>query len=294
MNLEELKLEDLLTKESITEIDLIHLVNKTKDTKLIENLFQLDLVQKSFKKESNDINYNVVAAIATHHLTSRDILTTLIQKSDSYIKTLIAMRDDCDALMQEKLFDDGDKQALVSLSYKKDLDRKIASALLKEDNFAKSIAKHIRLDDTIFSLLLDKYRIELAKNESLSHTMQEKLISFHEEVTKLALASNNHIDDDIISELIAEGSEDIYYAIYQNRNTPVDKLEKAYENKLNHYALANNEKTPKHILLRLQDSDDLRVLKSLAKNPATPIEVLRTLLQDDKFKEDVKNNESFL
>lgn len=296
MNLELLHNREKLKSfvQNLTAKELLHLVIQAKEVQLIEVIFSLQTIQKSLKKDKNDANYNIVTAITTHNLTPESILKTLIKKSNAYVKILISMRNDCDVLMQEMLFEDGDEEVLLSLTYKVTLDKEIAYKLIEKGIYAKSIAMHIKLDNALFDLLLSKYGVDLAKNESLTHYMQEKLLSFHEEGIKLSLASNTHIDEEIIAELLCEGSEDVFFEIYKNTNTPVKKLEEAYENILNHYSLANNENTPQHILMSLGKSDDVRVLMSLAKNKSTPLELLYQLHLDSRFEEVVKKNEAVI
>lgn len=272
---------------------LIHLVLQAKEAKLIEVIFSLEPLQKALKKDRTDVNYKIITAITTHNLTPLSVLKTLIKKSNAYVKMLIAMRSDCDMLMQKRLFEDGDEEVLLSLTYNASLDKKIALELIKSEVYAKSIAIHIKLDDALFVLLLSKHGADLAKNESLSHDMQEKLLNIHKEDIKMALASNSHIDEAIITELISDGSEDICLEIYKNESTPTQRLIEAYENRLNYFALANNENTPQYILTNLGKSDDAKILMSLAKNIATPVEVLYQLQLDSRFERAVKTNEAF-
>ncbi len=272
---------------------LMHLIAQCKDEKLLEAIALLEPLQSSFNSNIKDINYNIITAIATHHLTPKNILKMLIKKSNSYIKTLIAMRDDCDPIMQKILLEDSDDDVLLALTYNISLDKSIAKEMIKNEKHAKSISTHITLDAELFDILVKNYSVKLAKNESLSHTMQESLIGFHEENVQLALASNTHIDEDIIAELIYEGSDDISFAIYANINTPVENLTEAYKDSINHISLANNKSTPKDILLKLSSSDNVKVLMGLAKNISTPIEILYQLQLDNRFEREVKMNGTF-
>ena len=272
---------------------LMHLIVQCKDEKLIESISLLEPLQKSLSGNAKDAKNNIVTAIATHFLTPSSVLKMLIKKSNSYVKTLIAMRDDCDEAMQNILYKDSDEDVLLALTHNISLERKIAEEMFENEIYAKNIAKHITLDNELFDLLITNYRVELAKNESISHNMQERLVSYHEENIQLALASNLHIDEETINALISEGSEDVSFAVYANSSTPKESLEEAYENKLNHFALSNNENTPKEILARLANSEDEKVLRGLAKNVSTPIDVLYQLQLDSRFERLVKENSAF-
>ncbi|WP_455757599.1 hypothetical protein [Sulfurimonas sp.] len=274
-------------------LGLMHLVVQCKSEKLIDAIATLEPVIKSLNTTTKNANYNIVTSIATHHLTPLNVLKILIKKSNTYVKTLIALRKDCDEVMQNVLYEDGDEDVLLSLSQNSSLDKNIAKSLIKDDKYIKNIAKYITLDDELFDILVKLNKVELAQNESILHHMQEHLISLHNEDVKLALASNTHIDESTILELVSEGSLGISLAVYANIRTPKDNLESAYANPANHQALAYNESTPKEILLKLANSEDEEVLMELAKNISTPIEVLYQLQLDSRFQRAVKENSSF-
>jgi hypothetical protein len=124
--------------------------------------------------------------------------------------------------------------------------------------------------------------------------MQQQLFSLHEDDVQIALASNAHLDEGIVTELIGEGVADISMEIYANTATPSETLEEAFENPANHTSLARNEKTPLYILKILANSDDEKVLAGLARNPATPLEILHALFNDPKYKLAVASNQTFL
>ncbi|MEA3228834.1 MAG: hypothetical protein U9P38_07165, partial [Campylobacterota bacterium] len=274
-------------------LGLMHLIAQCKDEKLIEVIAFLEPIQKSLNTKLKDSRFNIVTAIATHDYSSQSVIKMLIKKANSYVKTLIAMRINCNHSIQKRLFDSADEAVLEALSYNATLDKSIIKSLYKQDKYIKNIAKYIILDDEIFDMLFEKYPVELAENESLSYELQKRLVSLHTDKVRLSLASNQNIDEQFINELVSEGSQDVSFAIYENESTPEQTLEDAYDNRLNHSSLAHNKNTPKKILTLLAESADPKVLKGLAKNESTPIDVLYQLQLDRRFERFVKENPSF-
>ncbi len=274
-------------------LGLMHLIAQCKNEKLIEVIFSLEPIQKSLSFEIKDSKFNILRAIATHSYTPKSVIKTLIKKSNTYIKVLIAMRSNCDVNMQQRLFEDGDDEVLEALSYNTMLDKKIAKVLIRKEKYIKNIAKYIELDEEIFIQLLESCSVELAKNESLTYLFQERLISLHSDKVRVSLASNTNLDEKFINELVSEGSEDVGFAIYENLTTPQQTLEEAYDDRANHFALAHNKNTPKKILTLLSESDNAKVLEGLAKNESTPIDVLYQLQLDSRFERFVKENTAF-
>lgn len=275
-------------------LGITHLVAQTRDEALLEVVASLEPLQHSFNiKNKKDAKYSVLTTIATHDFTPRKVLRMFIKKGDSYIKTLIAMRSHCEYSMQKILFEDGDKDALEALSYNFNLDKNIAKKMFKHEEYAKNIARHIKIDAEIFYALLDKYAVELAQNESLNYELQKQLISLHKNDVKLSLAANTQIEEQFINELVSEGSDDISLVIYENANTPKTTLEEAYADVANHFALAHNKNTPVKILKLLAQSSNPKVLEGLAKNESTPIEILYQLQLDRRFERFVKENPTF-
>lgn len=209
----------------------IHIILRCKEPLLLDAIAYLEPLQKSFKSEVNDQNYSIVTAIATHSLTSPSVLNMLIKNADTYVKTLIAMRTDCDEFMQTILYEDGDEAVKEILSQNINLNKKIVKLLIKNDLYAKNIAKNIRLDDAIFDMLIKNYSSQLARNNSISFEMQKKIFEINNEYTKIDLASNKNIDDYSMANLLFNGSQDINFDIFLNQSTIIKKDEKKYNKK---------------------------------------------------------------
>jgi len=266
-------------------LGIMHLIAQTHSSELISLISSLRPLR---------LNENMQAAIATHVNTQVSILEKFIKESSPYIKTLIAMREDLSKDMQEKLYQLGNADVNEALSYNANLDRSILLKLKDEPLYAKNIAQHIKLDAELFELFRADYPDVLAKNHSLTFDMQECLVTCHDRDVVLSLASNDAIDAKVITELLVEDMDDINMVLFENSSTPQDDLIKAYENKLNHFALSHNENTPQYILKLLAESGDMKVLFGLAANSSTPVDVLYQLQLDSKLAKVVKSNKAFL
>jgi hypothetical protein len=273
-------------------LGLMHLISQCKDASLIEAISSLEPLQKSLKSSEKNANSSLVRAIATHHLTPSSVLKTFVKNSNSSIRMIIAMRADCDAALQKKLYED-EEMVKEALSHNPNLDKNIATQLLVNAKYAKNIAKEIRLSDALFDILFATHPQELAQNASITFEMQKRVMDMNEVDIKIALACNVHIDENIVTKLVCDENEAVRCAIYGNPATKANDLEEAYKEIQNHSALSCNENTPKEILTKLASSRDIKVLECLAKNPNTPIEILYQLQLDGRLGRYVKENPAF-
>lgn len=274
-------------------LGLMHLATQTKSEELIEAISYLEPIQQTMHLETNIANYKIISAIVTNYTTPKNILNMFIKNANSYIRTLISMREDCDEEMQLNLAENGEEDVLEALSFNNNLSKIVVKKLLDNESLAKNMATHLRLDDELFDIFVVTNPNEVAKNEFISVEMQKKLLSICILDVKVSLAKNANIDEKTVIYLLDEGSQALRLALYENTATPQERLIEAYNNSLNHFALANNENTPKHILEFLAHSPDEKVLKSLAKNPNTPIDILYQLQLDSRFARAVKENPNF-
>lgn len=189
--------------------EFTHLITNCNKASIIETIVQLEPLQRTLQRATKDANYTILTSIATHHLTPKSVLNMLIEKADSYMKTLIAMREDCNEEMQTLLYEDGDTVVCEVLSHKVNLDISIAIKLLFSEIFGKNVARYIKLSDEMFEILDGLYSVELARNESLDLTMQKKLLSSKDERITTALALNETIHEYTIAELICVSEENI-------------------------------------------------------------------------------------
>jgi len=241
---------------------LIHLLAQTDNKELIKAILELEPLQKS-----NSVNIK--------------------------IKTLIAMRNDCDEAAQLVLYKSEDESVLEALCKNENLSKTLLVKLLDVEKYARILAHYAKLDDELFETFIQRYPRNTAQNDSLTDEMQKRLLLLEDESVNVSLASNRKIDARVIEELLSGGSKEVEHAIYQNPITSQKILQEAYKNPLNHSVLACNENTPKEILQELGNSLDADVLKGLAQNPSTPVDVLYQLQLDSRFARAVKENASF-
>lgn len=272
-------------------LGLMHLIVQCKNEKLIETIASLEPLQRSFKNK--DANNKIITSITTHYITPPNVLSKLVKTSNSYVKTLIAMREDCPKNIQELLYESGEEEVLEALSCNVDLDKNIAKKMIANKTYAKNIATYMRLKNEIFDILSLQHGLDLAHNETLTLKMQKALICIHDENIMLALSSNKRVDKNIIEELFLEVCEEVHHNLYANSNTPKEKLEEAYKNREYHPSLSTNTSTPEHILQKLSESNDSKILEALAKNESTPVAVLYQLQLESRYERFVKENTAF-
>ncbi|EDZ63428.1 hypothetical protein SMGD1_1744 [Sulfurimonas gotlandica GD1] len=274
-------------------LGIMHLSTQSDNEKVLEAIAYLEPIQQTMLQDTNIANNKIISAIATNYATPKNILNMLIKNANSYIKTLIAMREDCDEEMQLKLVESEEDDVLKALSYNPNLSKSIVKKLLFNNPLAKNMAKNLRLNNELFEIFFKNHPNEVAKNEFISVEMQKKLVANSTQEVMMSLATNENIDKKVVVDLLGEDYAELNLALYENNATPQESLVEAYNSVLNHFSLANNENTPKHILELLAESEDAKVLKSLAKNPSTPIETLYQLQLDSRFERIVKENPNF-
>ncbi|MGB3962511.1 MAG: hypothetical protein WBK95_09785 [Sulfurimonas sp.] len=246
-------------------LGLMHLIAQCKNAELIEAIALLEPLQKHLSHQGENANRAIIKSIVKHPKTPKSVLKIYIKKADIQIKILIALREDCDALMQKQLFESKEKILCEALSLNTNLDKNIAIALMKEESHAKNMAHAIKLDSDLFEMFLDGQSVELATNSSLVPQMQERLFVLEDEAVNAALAANKALHEQMFTELFSLENETISSTLYANAATPQSFLRKAYEDTIYHHALAKNTNTPVALLYQLQlDSRFERFVKENA------------------------------
>ena len=276
-----------------SKLGLMHLVLQSVSEDVIKTIAYLKPLQKSFLANDKEQNYKIITSLATHFATPKDVLKMFIKKSNTYVHTLIAMRENCDEELQELLYAKGEFEVNEALSYSQILSNSLFNRLSKHDDFSKHMAKFIKLDEDRFMFFKDTHPAMLAQNESLTYDMQEALTNYYQNNVSVALAQNKSLSPDLITKFLTQKDEKINFAIYSNSSTPDYILTDAYDNVINHFALANNESTPSYILHHLAKNGDIKILHALAKNKSTPVEILYQLQLDSRLERAVKENPSF-
>lgn len=276
-----------------SKLGLMHLVLQSDNAQVIETIAKLKPLRKSFKLNEKDQGFKIITSIATHYATPKSVLKLLIKESNTYVRTLIAMRKHIDSEIQNILYESGEKEILESLSFCKDLSEEIYKKLCDDESYAKNIAKYIKLDYKKYEFLKDKYMSELALNETLDLKMQHELLDSHKNNIDENLAHNKNISQEMVPELLKQHNKKVDFALYSNPSTSISFLRDGYKDPNNHLALSLNTNTPKDILSEIYNIASNEMKEALAKNTSTPIEILYQLQLDSKYEHYVKENPSF-
>lgn len=210
--------------------------------------------------ENIERNHNVqYATTGFRHLINQTKSSLLLEAIASLepinlhpkMKMAIAMSPHLDELMQERFFKKADGGILEALSFNTNLKASLVMQLVKYQGLGDNIAKTLVLDKELFDALKE-FAVSLARNESLTPTMQEQLFALKSEEINLSLAHNSSVNDKIMQELLVLEDKRVMEALYENSATPIAVLQEAYKDEKNHMALAKNESTPVEILYQLQ------------------------------------------
>ena len=182
------------------------------------------------------------------------------------IKKAIAMSPFISSKLQKKFFRLGDDAILEALAHNSKLEREIVVELFKNKKYSSTLASNIKLDDALFEIFKDELT-SLAQNHSLSLSMQEELLDLEDEEVDASLALNGAVDVKIIEILLQKKVNSLNELLFTNSAMPIVHLEEAYK-KGEYFA-------------------------SLAKNEATPIEILYQLQLDSRYERAVKTNAGF-
>jgi len=248
-------------------LGLMHLITQSNNENLIELIFYLEPIQKALKNRIDDIIFPIIRAIATNRYSSNRIILKLMKAENRHLNKIIAMRENNDITIQKKLFHSADedlKEILISNSY---LNKSIALEFIEEKLYQEKIASSIELDRELFKKLFPKYAKNLAQNSSLTYSDQEKLFALNSDEIYQSLSLNRELDRDIIKRLEEEIGLDLNLAFYKNISVET--------------------------LRTLVDTQDIKVLKSLAQNENTPIDILYQLQLDRRVERLVKENKNF-
>ncbi|MFT7860119.1 MAG: hypothetical protein ABXS93_04195 [Sulfurimonas sp.] len=235
---------------------LIHLISQTENEQLLEAISELEPIK---------FHPKIKVILAKHPKTPKKVL--------------------------KKFLKEGEDEVLEVIYSNSNLDKTIAKTLLDDTEIAKKIAQNISLDEEFFTLL-ESYPKELAKNETFTQTMQEKLVELKDDEVDRYLAQNTSLKPELLEKLYTR-SQKYHFDILENSATPSSILVEAFEEKNNHLALAKNPATPKELLTKLYDLGELDVLTELAKNENTPVELLYQMQLDSRFERAVRTNEAF-
>lgn len=270
---------------------LMHLISQSDSAKLIEAIAKLEPLKRALKGGEFESNMAILSAIASHPNTPKSVLKEFAKSPNLGAKTLVAMRDDCDEELQKMLFDDD--SVLEALSYSKNLSLDIATKMIENNLFVQNIAKNIALNEVIFDLLLREFSQVLALNSSLSFDMQKALVELNNIDIDINLASNSTLYSEVLQLLLKRNDTRVTLELYKNPITPKEILQEGYKNEPNRYALSQNPSTPQEILSALYEGATIDILRALAKNENTPVDILYQLQLDSRVAKEVKQNPTF-
>ncbi|MDY0120704.1 MAG: hypothetical protein RBR54_02070 [Sulfurimonas sp.] len=275
-------------------LGLMHLISQTNNSELIEAIFKLEPLQKELEKKEVDSKFSILEAMVRNPATPKSILESLIKKAPTTLLVSIALREDCDALMQEALLRKEDEKIKEALSLSRTLDTKIITSFLEkgEAKYLANIAKNIQLTPMLFGML-EEYEEALAYNSSLDAEMQKRLFASKQQKVWRALAANSALEQELFEKLLQEGDSEVKMALFANASAPKELLAQAYEDESYHLSLASNSATSQELLALLAQSQNKEILIALAQNTNTPVETLYQLQLDSHLQKYVKENPSF-
>ncbi len=238
---------------------LAHLVEKYGNAELITAISQLSPIAKELKNPNDRSLDGVLDAMALHSDTPELLLLSLLKERAN----LIAYREPL--ALEEELLALNDEKIMMILAQNITLSSAGADRL--EDNYPHLIAAFYPLDEIRFERLLPHNAEYLASNVSLAHSMQERLMGMSNDVVLSALAQN--------TALLIEHVETLFA--------------------LNRYGveLASNTSLTSQQLELLYQSANLEILRKLASNISTPVEILYQLSLDQRTERAVKTNPAF-
>jgi len=236
---------------------LIHLVRQTKNGELLEAIAALEPIE---------FHPKIRVELASNEATPKSVLKRFLKSSDT--------------------------DAKEAMAYNKNLAKELVDELLKDEYYARVIAQNTLLSDELFERLFE-YRADLARNETLTASMQQRLFKSAERETHLALAQNPALNEQSIKSLFRVADEVLKKLLYANPATGEHYLEAAFCDERYHKALAQNPSAPKAILEALYERGQSEVLDQIARNEATPVEILYQLQLDSRFERAVKTNRAF-
>jgi len=237
---------------------LAHLVEKYGTRELITGISELSPIAKELKNPNESSLKGVLDAMALHSATSESLLRVLL-KERAY---LLAHREPL-ALEQELLALD---DATIHRSLAQNSTLSPEGADLLEQKYPELIASFYPLDEVRFERLTGN-SVALASNNTLTASMQERLMEMKDEAVFSALAQNTVLSLEHLETLFA----------------------------LNQYAveLASNTSLSKQHLEMLYQSANPEILMALASNTSTPVEILYQLSLDQRTERAVKTNPAF-
>jgi hypothetical protein len=165
---------------------------------------------------------------------------------------------------------------------------------LKKNNadIQAQILIYTQIKNELFELIKEIEPSQLALNTSLNTKQISYLFSLDNDLVYIALAQNTATPLDILKKLSLFKNIEIDFALASNSKYPFLNTLLHKNNKIDKI-LALNINTPKATLEKLSKSDDINILINLAKNEATPIDILMQFQLDKRLERFVQENKTF-
>lgn len=269
-------------------LGLMHLVEQSNNRDLIEVIAGLEPLKKGL---SNQSLYAILLSISKNKNTPDVVLKMLLKNGSLEIRKIIALRKNLDKNLQNMLFSLDDVTINEALCENADLDIALVEKL--HEKYPESIAEHIRLDNALFGMFLQKSASALAKNITLTCKMQEELLALDSKEIIVTLCDNKNLCEEVAQMILSLGNDEINISLFSNPRVKEQTLREAYLKEKNHLSLAQNQKTPVDILEKLISSKEIEVLKALCTNSSTPVELLYELRLDQRLDRLVSENKTF-
>ncbi len=238
---------------------LAHLVEQYGNSELIAAISQLQPIKKEIL-HPNDLSLNgVLDAMALHSDTPDTLLKNLINTRSH----LIACREPLS--LEQELLARNDSTINAILAQNITLSQSGAQHL--EQSYPETIASFYPLDQVRFERLLHNHATFLASNVSLTPSMQTTLMEMND--------------------------KSVFCVLAQNRVLLAHHLETLFALQCCPVQLASNPSLSQHLLETLYQSSNTEVLKALASNTSTPVEILYQLSLDQRYERGVKTNPTF-
>lgn len=238
---------------------LAHLIEKYGTRELINAIAELSPIAKEIQNPHDRSLSGVLDAISLHTESDEKILAKMISQRAH----LIARREPL--ALEEELLALEDESINLILAQNPTLSLYGIDRL--ESSYPECIASYHTLDKQRFEKLLKSYAASLARNSHLTLQMQEQLMALQNDEVNENLSRNSVIKHHYLEELFMSNCYDA--------------------------ALASNTSLQHELLEKLYMRGKSDVLKALAANTSTPIEILYQLSLDQRFERIVKTNESF-
>lgn len=237
---------------------LAHLVEKYGTCELITAISELSPIAKELKNSNESSLKGVLDAMALHSATPEPLLRLLL------------------------------KERAHLLSHREPLALEKELLALNDETIQRSLAQNVTVSPSGADLLEQKYPELIASFYPLDEVRFERLTG-----NAVVLASNNTLTASMQERLMEMKDEAVFSALAQNTVLSLEHLETLFA--LNRYAveLASNTSLASQHLEALYQTSEPEILKALASNTSTPVEILYQLSLDQRTERAVKTNPAF-